>query len=257
MDGQKPDNVPTGTPTQFVPGDTIRPQQTAPNAEPAAPANDPAASQPTLPPPVVMPETSSPPVNPPQPAVAPTAPPPSTPAAAAPLAYEYYQPAAEPAQAPAEAAGDEVIRWTASEFIAHHKTGGWYALLLLAACVAAVFIWLITKDIVSSIVVIFAGGILATYATRQPRQLSYQLDPSGLTIGDRHYGYHDFRSFTVIPEGAFDSIIFMPLKRFGTLTTIYFDPQDEERIVELISQRLPHEERKLDPIDSMMRRIRF
>jgi hypothetical protein len=152
---------------------------------------------------------------------------------------------------------DEVITWTASEFIAHHKTSGWYTLLILASVAAAVVIWLLTKDIVSALVVVFASGILATYATRKPRQLSYQVDRSGLTIGIKHYGFDEFRSFSIVPEGAFSSIVFTPLKRFGTLVTIYYDPQDEERIIDALSLRLPHEERRPDPIDGMMRRIRF
>lgn len=151
----------------------------------------------------------------------------------------------------------ESISWTASEFIAHHKTPGWYLLAMVGAVMAAVIIWFITKDVVSPLVIIVMGAIVATFAARQPRQLSYQLDPHGLTIGNRSFTFGDFRSFSVVPDGAFSSIVFAPLKRFGVLTTIYYDPQDEEHIVDILSQYLPHEVRQPDPLEQLMRRLRF
>lgn len=243
MDGQQQTNVNDGQPTQFAPGDTIRPQQA-----PAAGEVETAASvavQPLAP--------ATPPMAPPQPPIQDAPAPP-------PLAPEVQTPPVEtpqPAMSAPVMEADDVVRWSASEFIAHNKTSSWYALLLLAAAVAAAIIWLLTKDVVSAVVVVFAGVMLATFAAHKPRQLTYQLDPSGLTIGQRYYSFNDFRSFSVVPEGAFSSIVFTPMKRFSAWITIYYDPQDEEKIVSVISQRLPHEERKPDVIDSMMRRIRF
>jgi hypothetical protein len=238
MDGQKPEQTPA--PTQFAPGDTIRPQQ-ASTAEPTT-QQQPVVGAATQPQPTQQSVVSTP-IEPVENMSA--TPPLSDPEPQGPSAnYTHEQ-------------TDDAITWTASEFIAHHKTSGWYALLLLASVVGAGLIWLVTRDILSAVVVVFAGAMLATYAARKPRQLNYQLDPAGLTIGTRHYSYNEFRSFSIVPEGAFSSIVFSPLKRFGTLTTIYYDPQDEERIVETISHRLPHEEHRPDPIDGMMRRIRF
>lgn len=245
MDGQQSDQKPT--PTQFAPGDTISPQQQT-AALPPAPvvnANEPTRSAPQ---PQQLPDDPQPqPAGAQQPEQPTSSPQQTTPDQPIPATESSY---------PTDQT-DEVIAWTASEFVAHHKTGGWYVLLLLASVVAAVLIWLGTKDVVSAIVVVFAGGTLAWYAGRQPRQLSYQLDPSGLTIGQRHYSFNEFRSFSVVPDGAFSSVVFTPHKRFGTLVTIYYDPQDEEQIVDAVSQRLPHQERRPDPIDGIMRRIRF
>jgi hypothetical protein len=49
----------------------------------------------------------------------------------------------------------------------------------------------------------------------------------------------------------------MPLKRFATLTTVYYAPEDEDKIVNLLSKHLPLEEHKLDAVDHLMQRIRF
>jgi hypothetical protein len=151
----------------------------------------------------------------------------------------------------------EPVSWTASEFVVHQKSFGWYVLLILGTIVLAVLAYIFTKGFISSIVVIVGAGVLVSYGARQPHQLAYLLDQSGLQIGERHYAYDAFRSFAVVPEGAFSSIIFLPLKRFAPLTTIYYAPEDESRILGLLSAVLPMEEYRHDAIDQLMRRIRF
>jgi hypothetical protein len=156
---------------------------------------------------------------------------------------------------PAQTVGE--ITWTASEFIAHDKTGGWYGLLAVGAVVTAVVVWFITKDLVSPIVIVVAALMFGVYAKRKPRELSYHLDGHGLTIGDKYYDFGLFRSFSVVPEGGITSITFMPLKRFAPPITIYYDPNDQDTITKLLSGQLPFERRKQDPIDRLMWRIRF
>lgn len=149
------------------------------------------------------------------------------------------------------------ITWTASEFIAHHKTTVWYVQLAGAALLAAVVIGYITKDIITALTILFAAGLLAAYGNRQPRELTYRLDYSGLHVGRRVYHLADFRSFSVMTEGAFASISFTPLKRFAPMLTIYYDPKDEQKIVDVLSAQLPMLPRKIDPIERLMWRIRF
>ncbi|CAN5341873.1 hypothetical protein BH09PAT4_BH09PAT4_08660 [soil metagenome] len=265
MDGQKPENGQAPAPMQFAPGDTIRPQQQTAQSNPVeqqppvtvpAPLQTVAGAVPATPAAAVPEQTiedtpapqQTPPPQPQQIQSAPSAQQPPS----------FYTDTSLPnSDANMPETSDEVVTWTASEFIAHQKNGGWYALLMLGALVAAVLVWFVTKDMVSSVVIIFAGAVFATYAARKPRQLSYRIDSAGLTIDQKHYSYNEFRSFSVVPEGAFSTIVFAPLKRFGTLITLYYDPKDEERIINAIMTRLPHEERKPDPIDRMLYRIRF
>lgn len=151
----------------------------------------------------------------------------------------------------------ESISWTASEFIAHEKTAGWYVLLVLGAVAAAALVWLFTRDIMPTSAVFIGMVLLAFYAAHQPRQQHYELDASGLTIGDRHLPYHEFRFFSVMQEGAFLGIELTPLKRFAMYTTLYVDPADEDRIIEFLSTYLPMEEARASMTDSFMRRIHF
>lgn len=189
-----------------------------------------------------------------------TPPPPAEPKVTTPV---QEQAAAETATTPSPQAAnqgsepDGTIRWTASEFIAHHKTAGWYLMLGVATVAVTAAIWFLTKDKISSGVVVLAAITLGFYGARKPRQLGYELSPSGVRIGEKYYAYEEFRSFAVMPEDAFSSIVFMPLKRFAPLTTIYYDPVDEENIVNLLADRLPMEERSHDAVDRFMRRIRY
>lgn len=148
------------------------------------------------------------------------------------------------------------ITWTAGEFIAHHKETSWYLILAGGGAVATALTWWIA-DWVSALFVVFAVTLFGVFASRKPREIPYMLDQSGIGIGQRYYPYADFRSFAVMDEGAFTSITFVPLNRFATFTTIYYDPLDEAQIVEAVSRHLPREVRKRDLIDRLLWRIRF
>lgn len=149
------------------------------------------------------------------------------------------------------------LSWTASEFVSHSKTGGWYALLIGGACALALVVWLITKDVISALVIVLAAGALAFFGSRDPREMSYALDEKGVQVGGKYFTYAQFKSFSVMREGAVSSILFMPLKRFALEVTIYYDPDHEEQIVQLINQHLPVEKRKHDLIDRLLWRARF
>jgi hypothetical protein len=162
-----------------------------------------------------------------------------------------------PDDAPQTAGEDQVVSWTASEFVAHEKSAGWYGGLIIAALLLSALVFLITRDAVSVGVVIVAALLLSVYAAHQPRQLEYRIDRRGIAIGSKYRTYDEFKSFSIVPEGAFSSIVFIPLKRFGPALTIYYDPADEEKILAVLANQLPFDQARRDMVDSLMRRIRF
>ena len=168
------------------------------------------------------------------------------------------QPSPEQIETPKNQQPDpNAISWTASEFISHEKSGGWYILLAVAAVVIGGLIYLITRDKVAVAVVFFAAGVLAFYASNKPRQLDYAMDQKGITVGKKFHAYEEFKSYSIVPEGAFSSILLIPHKRFGMSLSIFYPPEGEEAITELFNQRLPLEEHSHDPIDRLLRNIRF
>lgn len=174
----------------------------------------------------------------------------------APAPQQYAQPAPQPFQQQNLQPMPE-ITWSASEYIAHEKDVRWYALFFLAVAGIVGLIYLITRDIFSSIVVFALAAFVAYSAGRKPHIITYKLDRHGLTIGDKFRPYSDFRSFAILQEEAFSTITMLPLRRFAVPISLYYDPKDEDAIITIISQHVPIEKGHHDPIDNLTRRIRF
>lgn len=160
--------------------------------------------------------------------------------------------AQEPALSPTA-----TVSWTASEYVAHDKNAGWYVLVMLAAAAVAGIVYLVTRDLVSPVVVMILGGAFAVFGARQPQVLEYAISNTGVHIGQKQYPYGLFRTFSIIEEDATRSILLMPLQRFNLPISVYYDPADEQQIVEALAAHLPHEDRAVGPIDNFMRKIRF
>lgn len=160
-----------------------------------------------------------------------------------------------PAAAPA--VDLEPVNWTASEFIDHQKQPTWFIGLALVAVGGSLISYVITRDIITSVAILVALGIFGFIAARPPRTLQYQLDANGVHINNKLYGYDLFKSFSVIREGAVSSIQLSPLKRLVPPLSLYYPPDQEGSITDLLASYLPHEDRTHDPIDRLMHRLRF
>lgn len=151
----------------------------------------------------------------------------------------------------------KTVSWTASEYVSHEKSAGWYVRFGLVAVVAIAIVYLITGDYISIILLSLLAVVFVVFAARKPDVLQYQLDNRGITIGSKFYPVSLFRSFAVIEEGAFRSITLLPMKRFMPSISLYYAPEDEQPIMEAFGRLLPHETRQQDSIDKFMHRIRF
>lgn len=167
-------------------------------------------------------------------------------------------PANEPLMHNSQQTDGTQISWTASEYIAHQKSASWYLALAIGTLLLLIPVYFITNgDIVSLIAIAFVVIVFAVYAGKKPRELEYSIHASGVTIGAKTYAYHQFKTFSVIDEGAFSSIVFLPMSRFMPAISLYYDPKDEEAIIETLSNYLPMDSQKRDLVDNLMRKIRF
>lgn len=152
----------------------------------------------------------------------------------------------------------ETISWTASEYIAHQKSLSWYAALVVLAVAFSGLIYFITGgDIMSSAVILLVAIVFGIYAGKNPKEQRYAISVNGVSVGAKTYSFNQLKSFSITDEGAFSSITFMPMKRFMPVISIYYDPQDEEKIADTISNYLPLENHPRDVVDGLMRKIRF
>lgn len=164
---------------------------------------------------------------------------------------------AQPQPAAAPHSGD-TVSWTASEFIAHAKGSSWYFLLALATLGAGVAAYIITHgDKLTTVIIGVTGILFGIMAARQPRELPYRIDSDGIKIGDKQYPYASFKSFSVVQEEGLESIWLLPLQRFTPGLSIYFSPGDRDKIVNILGEYLPIDDRQLDFVDKLMHKVRF
>ena len=149
------------------------------------------------------------------------------------------------------------IAWSASEYIANPKNAAWFISLALASVAVTVVVYVLTRDVISSVAIIMLGFIVGVFAARQPQELRYALDRSGVHMGQKFYPYHSFKSFSVVPDGAFNYVSLLSLQRFMPPIALHFSPQDEDKILKTLADYLPYEEHKRDIVENFSRRVRF
>jgi hypothetical protein len=150
------------------------------------------------------------------------------------------------------------ITWTAQEYIHLDKNVGWFVLFaLIVLALVATDIFFLKSWTFSALVIVMAVAIII-YVRRPPRTLTYALSPvQGLYVGERLYHYDDFRAFGLIQDGEHHSIMLIPRKRFAPGVSVYFPEEAGERIVDILGQRLPMENLKLDIVDVVVRKLRL
>lgn len=174
-----------------------------------------------------------------------------------------YQPTAETqvsgaAQEFSEPAPDfQPFTWSASEYVAHQKSASWFAILGVASAILGLIVYLATGSPLSTFVVVLVCLSIAVFAARKPQVIPYELGDHGVKVGPRFYPYAQFKSFSVVDEGAISCIWLRSLKKYQPTVAMYFAPEDENTIVDRLSFFLPHEERAPDAFDRVSQRFRF
>jgi len=181
-------------------------------------------------------------------------------------AESFYHAGSEQADTPLQATTAEhkttndkdELSWEASEYADNEKAAGWYVVLAVAAVAVGVITYLLTNgDLVTTFAIAIAAVLFGIVAARKPRTLRYVIDGHGVTIGEKSYPYAMFKTFSVNTETTLHSVQLLPLKRFMQPISIYFPPNKEEAVVNILGQYLPYEERGHDAFDRLMNRIGF
>lgn len=162
-----------------------------------------------------------------------------------------------PAGSPSAAKAVGTVSWSASEYVEHDKSAGWYVRFALLVILVSGVIFVITRDVISVVLMLVLAVVFGIFAARKPDVLQYKLDGRGITIGQKMYPISLFRSFAIVEEGAFHSITLLPLKRFMPPISLHYAPEDEAAILDAFGNLLPQETRKQDAVDKFMHRIRF
>lgn len=158
---------------------------------------------------------------------------------------------------PAKSPSAKSIAWESPEFIDHPHGAGWYLALAAGTAVLAALVYLAGRDYVAAGTIVIVGVIVGVFARQKPGQAKYEITESGLSINGKFYSYGNYKSFSVIPEGNLSSINLFPLKRFMPPLSAYFESGQEQKIMNTLGNYLPYEDRKLDSIERLSRRLRL
>jgi hypothetical protein len=158
---------------------------------------------------------------------------------------------------PSSTAMHDPLAWTSSGAVSGQKSKSWYAGLLVGAVAIAALVYLISKDTVSAGAVVLAAVLFGAFSIKKPHAVHYVIDNIGITVGQKHFIFTQFRSFSVVDEGNHTSIVLSPLKRFSPLLSLSYDPQLQEQIVGLLAEHLPVEAHKKDAFDKITSSIKF
>jgi hypothetical protein len=149
------------------------------------------------------------------------------------------------------------VSWEAAEFIEHPHPATWYLSLIAIIAVLAALVYLAFKDYIATVIILIVGVIVGVFAHQKPGRAMYEITDSGLSINGKTYNFSDYKSFAVIDEGTMSSLNLFPLKRLMPPLSAYFDSKDEDKITNVLGNYLPYEERKLDNIERLSRRLRL
>ncbi len=150
------------------------------------------------------------------------------------------------------------ITWTAQEYIHLDRSPLWFvAFIAVVLGLVALSVFVLNAWSFAVLVVVMAVALIV-YIRRPPRTLTYALSPNqGLYVGERLYTFDEFKAFGLIQDDGNFSIMLIPRKRFAPGVSVFFPEDAGERIVDILGQRLPMENLKLDIVDVIVRKLRL
>jgi len=158
---------------------------------------------------------------------------------------------------PVGANEEPLFNWSSPNGFSNSKNLMWYLVLVVITLGISALIYFVTKDKITTAVIIVSGILVGIYASKKPRLTNYQLTPHGFTINGRYYDFGSYRSFSVVHHGDSSSVVFTPLKRFVPYMYIYFSGDMTEQVEVALTGALPKETSRQDFIDNLLRKIGF
>lgn len=148
--------------------------------------------------------------------------------------------------------------WSEKEFIANEKGTLWYLYFVLLILAISIVVFFVSgHSIFTSAMVLAIGVIFAVAAGHKPKLVNYEINNTGVNVGNRFRSFEEFKSYSINNESQLPSITFEPLRRFSLPLTIYFDQGNGEKIDSLLNNFLPNTENQKDSVEQLMHRIHF
>jgi hypothetical protein len=147
--------------------------------------------------------------------------------------------------------------WKATIGPIEKKSPAWYMVLIIITVIIAGAVFLLTKDKISTGVVVLCGVVFGVYAARKPREIEYSISDVGFTIGLKKYNFSSFKSFSIVDNSDTFTLSFTPLRRFMPSIYLTFSRTEESKINGIVGQKLAIEKTNGDLLEKFTRLIRF
>lgn len=152
------------------------------------------------------------------------------------------------------------LNWEADEFFYHPKGIGWYLISLISSLCIATLPWLMSgkKDYLASIVILLSLAALIIYAGRKPQKKAFSLSESTLKINSQSFDLLNFSRFWVEESGTHKQITLVGIKRTAMPISLYLqDKALADKVLRTLHNILPETEPSMNPVDWLMRKIKF
>ena len=147
--------------------------------------------------------------------------------------------------------------WQATEGRQIHRGLVWYIVFSIVSIGLMALAILVFKSITFALLLAVIVVAVVLMTGKEPRIINYGISPKGVYVADKLYDFSEFRAFGVVQDIDSLSISILPVKRFSPGTTLYFNEEDGEKIVDLLGARLPLQEIKPDILEKFIRLIKL
>ncbi len=137
------------------------------------------------------------------------------------------------------------------------KKFSWYLIFIASTIVLGGLIYLITRDLITTIVIVFCGIILLAYSIKKPKSVNYKLTDSSLYVSGKAFKISNFKSFSINNHGLDKAISLVPMKRFYPYLYINLNQDVSADVIQRLSQIIPVQKPTLDIFESLLRFIKL
>ena len=137
------------------------------------------------------------------------------------------------------------------------KKFSWYLIFIVSTIALGGLIYLITRDLITAIVIVFCGITLLVYSIKKPRSVNYKLTDSSLYVSGKAFKISNFKSFSINNHGLEKAISLVPMKRFYPYLYINLNQEVSADVIQRLSQIIPIQKPSTDIFESFLRLIKL
>ena len=148
------------------------------------------------------------------------------------------------------------VSWQAPEYTHKKKSVDFlWAIGLVAVVAAGVAVWF--GNYVFAIFVLVSGGTLIMFTLREPEDMDFSIDNSGLKVGKDTYAWKSLKGFTMIDGAPYGKLLVETSRYFLPVYTIPVPSNIFEEVKESFKKLVPSAEIEESKSMAFMEKIGF